>query len=309
MHAVLSIALPVFAVIAVGFFAGKRHILSKEDAAALNRLVFNFSMPAALFVLTSNISTMTVVHLKLALSYAIASFIVITIAYHASKKIFALTPQEAGAHAFASTLGNAVFLGLPIALSIPLWAENFVVLMLIEGVLIIAIAAVLMSPRGNTSLSGALLKPFRNPLVAAMALGLLFSGISEILNIGLPETLTNFLDILGRAAGPTALFSLGLFLATNKITKFDAIVGRIGAIFLMKMAVLPAITLGCLFLLGVYEPTIIGPAALFTLVPTGVGAYIMASQYKNYTSECAAAVATTTAFSVVTISTLLAFFA
>jgi len=306
MNAVISIALPVFSVIAVGIIAGKMRILSSTDTGALNRFVFNFAMPAALFNLTVNAAPLSTIHFKLASAYGVASLMTISITYWISKKLFSLNKQEAGAHAFASTLGNAVFLGLPIALSIPHWAENFVVLMLIEGTLIISIAAALMSPGTQNSKLDLLIKPLRNPLVFAMIAGFIISIFLRAFDLTLPESIITFLNILGHAAGPTALFSMGLFLATSAESTISKVTGRIATIFTAKMVALPVVTIAILKFIDIDDPSIIGPAALFTLVPTGIGTYIMASQYKVYVTEVAAAIAFTTMVSIFTISALLA---
>jgi len=72
------------------------------------------------------------------------------------------------------------------------------------------------------------------------------------------------------------------------------------------MVALPVVTIAILKFIDIDDPSIIGPAALFTLVPTGIGTYIMASQYKVYVTEVAAAIAFTTMVSIFTISALLA---
>ena len=309
MSAILSIALPVFAVIAAGMVGGRLGILPKTDVAALNRFVFNFAMPAALFGLTSKADPLTISQLTFAAGYAIVAIIVIFSTYFFAKRFFQLNQQEAGAHALTSILGNAVFLGLPIALKIPGWAENFVVLMLVEGVFIIAIGAALMSPRSKGGPLSYLSRPFRNPLVAAMLAGLAFSMISHPFGFDLPGPVRSFFDILGTAAGPTALFSLGLFLATNPPPQISAVGGKVATIVIVKMIILPVLTLGMLYFMGITDPTLIGPAALFTLVPTGVAVFVFANQYGYYATESAAAIAVTTAISVLTISGVLAILA
>ena len=235
--------------------------------------------------------------------------IVMFAAYGLGRRILTLGDQEAGAHAFASTLGNAVFLGLPIALAVPGWAENFVVLMLAEGVLVIAVGAAMMSPRDQGGLLQFAQRPFKNPLVIAMLAGLAFSQIGAFFGAALPQPVSNFFDILGRAAGPTALFSLGVFLMTTDFPPLGKVARNVAIIGAMKMIVLPILTLSGLTLLGLTANSFVGPAALFTLVPTAVGAYIMASQYQRYETETAAAVAVTTLLSIFSISAVLALFA
>ena len=127
---------------------------------------------------------------------------------------------------------------------------------------------------------------------------------------GVPFTgpVRTFFDLLGRAAGPTALFSLGLFLATHQFPAFKNVAGRISLIAVTKMGVLPVVALTTAHFLGVTDPTYRGALTLFVAVPSGVGCFVLASQYKVYESETAAAVLLTTLLSVLTISTVLVAF-
>lgn len=310
MSAVISVALPVFAIIAAGALAGRVKIMGVADSAALNTFVLRFAMPAALFGLTAGSAPPGREDLAIVLAYGGASLVVIFGAYFLSRPLFRLAPQEAGAHAVASTLGNAVFLGLPIALSISGWERPFVSLMLIEGTLIIAISSALIAPRMKDAatfpkLIGYLTGPFKNPLVIGMAGGFMYAAL------GLPFSgpAETFFSLLGRAAGPTALFSLGLFLVTHPMPPLKSVGARITAIAAAKLAVLPAIALSLAALLGVKDPTYLGALALFLFVPSGVVSFVFASQAGVYKTEAAAAVLTTTLLSVVTISAVLFYFA
>ncbi|HBS32664.1 MAG TPA: hypothetical protein DEA40_13135, partial [Parvularcula sp.] len=151
MSAVIDVALPVFAVIGVGFAAGRFNLAGADDAAALNRFVFRFGFPAALFALMSKATGLGGDDGLLALSYGVTAVAVMGLAYALARRMFNLDPQDAGAHAFASVLGNAVFLGLPIALGVEGWARPFVTLMLVEGIVIISVGAVLMAPRDKSA--------------------------------------------------------------------------------------------------------------------------------------------------------------
>jgi len=311
MDAAFNIALPVFGIIAAGMLAGRFGFMDGADAQVLNKYVFRFAMPAALFGLTASTAPPGLADARLALSYAIAGFTIIFGVYFLSKALFSLSRQEAGAHAFSSTLGNAVFLGLPIALSIEGWARPFVVLMLVEGIFIIAAGAAMMSPKSSDDGLSLLklgerifISAFRNPLVAGAAAGMAVS----VAGLSLPGPASSFFTILGRAAGPTALFSLGLFLATHKFPAIGAVAGKVSAIAAAKMLALPAIAIGAAYMLGIRDGHALAALSLFTLVPTGVGAFIMASQYKIYTTETAAAVSVTTVLSLLTITGVLMVF-
>lgn len=311
MNAVLNVAFPVFAVIAAGFLAGRLALAGAEDSAALNRFVFRFGFPAALFALMSGASGMTAKDAKAALAYGAAALAVMALSYVLARNIFRAAPEDAGAHAFASVIGNAVFLGLPIAMGIEGWARPFVTLMLVEGILIIAVGAAIMSPRGGEKKPLAdraralILRPLGNPLVAAAIAGFLFAS----LGLTLPAPMRSAFELVGRAAGPVALFSLGLFFATRAMPPLSQTLGRSLAIATMKMLALPALSLLALSALGVADPAYRGALALFTCVPTAVAAFVMASQNRRYVDETAAAIAVTTALSILSIGVVLIMFA
>ncbi len=314
MSAVLAVALPVFAVIAAGLIAGRRRILPADDVAALNRFVFRLAMPTALFGLVAGADPLGAETAILAGVYAVAAAAALAAGYAIGRAAFGLSPPEAGAHAFASTLGNAVFLGLPIALSIEGWAPAFVSLMLVEGVLVIAAGAALMDANPDKRLTDYFAAPLRNPLVVAMIAGAAVSAARAGLAAAgapnaIPQPVEAFLSILGRAAGPTALISLGLFLATTPRPPLSEVGGKVAAVFAVKLIALPAMMFAGLALTGLGgRPEFAGPAMLFALVPSGVGSFVMASQYGVYAREAAAAIAVTTAASVFTVAAALALY-
>lgn len=309
MSQVFTVALPVFAVIAAGLFAGRMKLMSLSDSDTLNKFVFRFAMPCALFGLTAGTTPPGKADLAIGFSYGAGALSAILGAYFLSQRFFGLTKQEAGAHALSSTLGNAVFLGLPIALAMDGWARPFVSAMLIEGTIVIAILTALISPRKEDGHAleramGSFAGPLKNPLIIGMLLGFIYSA----LGIPFVAPVKTFFDLLGRAAGPTALFSLGVFLATHEFPAFRSVAGRVSMIALTKMALLPTIALAVAAMIGVNDPHYWGALALFVFTPSAVGAFVMASQYRVYTSEAAVAVSFTTILSVLTISAVLAVF-
>mgnify|MGYP002817975136 CR=1 FL=1 len=89
---------------------------------------------------------------------------------------------------------------------------------------------------------------------------------------------------------------------------FKDVAGRVSLITATKMVLLPAVALGTAVLLGVQNPDYWGALALFVLVPSGVGCFVIVSQYGVYKSETAAAIAFTMMLSVLTVSGVLVVF-
>src|SRR5260221_11889206 len=53
MNALINVVLPVFGIILTGYLAGRLEVLGRDSAAALNRFVFYFAVPPALFIATA----------------------------------------------------------------------------------------------------------------------------------------------------------------------------------------------------------------------------------------------------------------
>ncbi len=50
MNALINVVPPVFGIILTGYLAGRLEVLGPDSAAALNRFVFYFALPPALFL-------------------------------------------------------------------------------------------------------------------------------------------------------------------------------------------------------------------------------------------------------------------
>ena len=309
MSPVFAVAAPVFATALIGFFAGRARLLNKDDAASLNKFVVQVAVPIALFGLTASAGPLGQKELSLVSAYAIGMLCAIFGGYFVSQILFGLSKPEAGAHGFSSTLGNAIFLGLPIALSIEGWAAPFVSIMLIEGVFVMGIGITLISPRregdARTRLMGIFAAPLKSPIVIAMIAGFLYS------TAGLPFSgpFKTFTDFFAHAGGPIALFSLGFFFATRPIPALGSRWWRVATVAIVKLCVLPTVALSLAYWFGVSDPAFLGALALFCFLPTGVFAFILASQFGVYEEEAATAVTVTSILSLVTISGVLTVFA
>ena len=306
MDAVINIALPIFAIIAAGVIAARLGIFSANDQRVLNSFVFKAAMPAALFGLTAGANAPTVTDARLGLAFLIGSFCSMALVYTSMQKFFRASSGDASGHALASGLGNAIFIGIPIALSVDGWIRPFSVLILAEGIFVIGFGSLLIAHAtgGKADPFAVVASTLKNPLIAALLLGVFWS----LTGMPFEGPAERFFQFFGRAAGPTALFAIGLFFATHQFPNLRDIAGRVSLIVFAKMFVLPFIALSTAYLLGIRDPDEIGALALFVCVPSAVGAFIIASQHNAGQTEVAATALASTFVSLVTISVVLTLF-
>jgi hypothetical protein len=305
MTVVIAVALPVFALIAAGFLAGLLKVATEADSEALNRFVFRFGFPAALFSLMAGSAPLSLDDLRFGTIYAAAAFAALALAYLIARKAFALPAREAGAQAFASVIGNAVFLGLPIALGVDGWARPYAVLMLFEGLFIMGAGAALLGAGEGGLVRAFIIRPLTTPIIV----GSLCGAIVAAAGLALPQPIREFLSLLGRAAGPVGLFSIGVFLAARRKSPLAPLGPRIAAVAAVKLVALPGLALALFSAFAPGDAHAKGALALFTLTPTAATAYVMASQFGHSARETAAFIAATTILSLITISYALIAFA
>jgi predicted permease len=138
----------------------------------------------------------------------------------------------------------------------------------------------------------------RNPLPMSIALGIVASGAG----MPIPTPVEKWLDLMGAAAAPCALFAIGLFLSDKSIKSGLAEAGLATLIKLLLQPLLAALILPFFIDLGSVAGRV---ALLMASLPTAANAFVLAKQFDTSVEQNTASVLLSTAFSVVTVSALL----
>lgn len=307
MDALLNVAFPVFAIVLAGYGGARFGLLGEAAAAALNRFVYYFALPSLLFVFTARAPVATVLNWPFIFTI-IGSTAATAVVAVLVKRLFLRreTATETTMFGLAAIFANTGYMG------VPLFATAFGP----EGTLPAIVATMLgtiislggamgaldatAAPDGSFvstvgRIAGGLV---RNPLIVAPVLGLLVS----LAGWPLPAPIGNFLDLLAAAAGPAALFALGLSLHGRPL---DGDMAEIAWATVLKLVVHPAAA----WLLAVHvfalEPFWANAAVLLMALPTGALVFVVAQQYGVYVRRASTTIVVATAGSVVTVSVLL----
>ncbi|MBB4659204.1 AEC family transporter [Parvularcula dongshanensis] len=310
MPSVSTILIPLFGCIAVGVASGAWRLFGWSEARVLSRFVFLVAMPITVLSFTRKAEVPNLAYAGLVGGYLLATMLSAGAAFLLSRKLLGLTVQEAGAAVFATTCGNAVFLGLPIALAVGSWAPPFLMLMICEGLFVFALGTSLMTwpapgaapPRGGvlgTSL-GAAWRAGRNPIVLAFLIGLSL----DVLGFEWPEPVGRFLDLFGGVAGPAGLFVLGLMLALLPGRQSELNPRALAALLPVKLAVYPGLCGGFVWLFT-RDPVLTQTALLFTALPPAVASIVQSAHYRRYEAGTAALVGSGTLIGLATVTLLL----
>ena len=306
LQTILNTALPFFALIFCGYGAGRFRLLSEASVAGVNAFVFYFALPAFIFNLLATSPLADVVNGPFVAAYLGTGLVVFAVAAILGRLLFKVRRSEAALQGSAAVLGNTGYMGIPLVAAafgdraaIPL-----VLGLTLEATVLIPLTIILVEAQKGLdaglsqllgSVAGAMV---RNPIIIAIFTGVLVSAMS----LGLPTPIENFTDLLGRAAGPCALFALGATLTSFPISTG---IGEVSYMTVFKLLVHPAAIWFATTRLFDVDPLWASVAILGASLPVAANVFIVARQYDTYVDRTSSAILVSTAISVVTVSALL----
>ncbi len=296
--------LPFFAIIGLGYWAGRTRFFSEEATAYLTKFVFYFALSAMIFRFAANLPFAEIYNGRLIVGYlggTLFAYLVATLVAVLRGLDRATTAIEAQ----CAAIGNVGFLGLPmLALLFGEAAIGPVMLVLtVDLVVFSSLIVILINSRNDqgtlwATLRMVLLGLLRNPMIVSISLGMAWSALA----LPIPAAMNDFLTILGGAATPGALFAIGASLAGKSAERV-----RIAAwLSFCKLVVHPAsVAVAVLILLpldGYSAAVVISAAAL----PVAGNVYILAQYFGVAPQRASAAILLSTTVGIVTIPLVIA---
>lgn len=300
---VINIVLPVFGIVAAGYLCGRRGLLGEDASTALNLFVYWIALPALLFKAMATIELASVFNFAFLAGFGGALAILWIVAIVLSRVLFRLTLAQAALHGMNGVYANTGYIGIPLAVTA--FGEEAalpaIIATVINTAFVVGLAIVLIetgNKRGGSP-SGLFrtvaLRMAGNPMLSAPVLGLLYAATG----LHLPTPATTFLSLLAAAAGPCALFSIGLFMVGKPQS---AGLLEVGAMTMTKLVLHPILT--ALFVLALIPNNALWAkvAILMAALPTGTGSYVLAQAYGEYVLRTSSAILLTTLLSVVSVA-------
>jgi predicted permease len=302
MDALISVAIPVFGVILTGYVAARFELLGADSAAALNRFVFYFALPPALFIFTARAPIAETFNWPFIGAFVGGSLVTLMLALFVGRFWLLQDVATLGIAGFASVQANVVFMGLPLMLTAygPSGALPTIIAALCLTILFICgTIAILEAARSPGSWSIRLMAAsttsvFRNPAVVSPLLGILFA----LTGLTLPKAVSNYLDLMAAVVGPGALFALGLSLVDRKVGHRREVIW----LSTLKLVVNPLATFALVTWILVMDPLWATAAVLLSAMPTGANVFVIAQRYDVHVATASSTIVVSTGLSVVTIS-------
>ena len=296
--------LPFFALIGLGYGAGVTRFFTPEATAWLTKFVFYFALSAMLFRFSANLSFGDIFDTQFMMAYLWATAFVYGIAT-AVAFIRGLSVEEAAIEAQCAVIGNVGFLGIPML--VMLMGEGAIVpvmqVLAVDLIIFGSLIVILITGGRDGRVQWAILKTvglglLKNPMIVSICVGLAWSAAQ----LPIPTPLNDFMAILGAAATPGALFAIGASLASKSAERVSVAVWLSTAKLVLHPA---AVALSALVLFPV-APYAAGVMIAAAALPVAGNVYILAQHYGVAPQRVSASILISTAFSIVTVSAVIA---
>ncbi len=306
MQAILNVAFPIFGVILTGYLAGRWRLLGAEATAALNAFVSWFALPVLFFGTLARTPVARVLDPALIAGFGLAVMATFMLSMLVTWMVARSGLASMSLQAIAASWGNVGYMGVPLCIAAfgeqglpPAMLTVIVtaVISMVFGVMLIELEVAAGHGPVRTFFRAAW-NVAKNPLPLSIAAGIVYSA----LGLPVPVPVEKWIDLLGAAAAPCALFAIGLFLSDKSIKSG---ILEAGFATFIKLLLQPLLALA---IVPAFVPidSVAGKVALvMAALPTASNAFVLAKQFDISVEQNTASILFSTAFSVLTVSALL----
>lgn len=304
MLPILLKTLPFFALIGVGYWAGRVRFFTPEATAYLTKFVFYFALSAMLFRFAANLSLGEIYSTPFVLAYLLGCGAVYALATLVAR-LRRVSVEEAAVEAQCAVIGNTGFLGIPmfVVLLGPQAAGPMLMTLAIDLIVFSSLITLIITGMRQGRMSWAVFRALgmgllKNPMIVSMVLGLLWSSSG----VPVPGPLNEFLALLGAAATPGALFAIGASLATKSAERMEVAAW----LSFCKLVLHPAAVAFAALVVFEVEREAAGVMIAASALPVAGNVYILAQHYGVAPQRVSATILISTAISILTITGVIA---
>lgn len=303
MQDVITLALPFFGLILIGFAAGKLKNLPEAGLSWMNFFVVYLALPALFFRLLSETPFEQLANVSFVAATTFTTYIVFAISFCIGVVATRGSIGESTILGIAGAYSNVGYMGPGLMLAV-LGEQATVPTALIlafDNALMFILAPLLMAlaRTDNETFLGTLRKIvyriFTHPFILATIAGVLAAA----LELRPPEAINTTLLYLSNAAAPCALFAMGVNIALRPMGRIPV---ELPLVLSVKLVLHPLLIFLLLSWLGGFDPNWVATAVLMSCLPPATNVFVIAQQYGTYVQRASSFVLLGTAVSIVTVT-------
>lgn len=293
---VVALVVPIFLILLLGYMLRKLRFVDESFAGQLNRIAYHITLPVLLFTKTAAVEPSELLHAPTMVGYPLT---VLAVGTFSGLLTIALARGQRGAFVQGAFRTNLAYLGLPIAVSALGESSTAIAAVIVAtgtvtNTVLSIVALRLYNAAGGADVLRRLAGVVSNPLVIAIALGLL----TATAGIELPAAIAATLELLARMSLPAILLVVGFSLS---FTRIRADLGATITASLIKLALMPALAWLIMTALFNADDTTRAVVVLLAAMPTAITSQSFARAFDADESLTAGVVSLSTLLAVVTI--------
>jgi malonate transporter and related proteins len=306
LEQVVSLAMPFFGLILLGYVGGKLVRTPEAGLAWLNNFILYFALPALFFSLVSRTPFHELAQWSFVLTTTFTTFAIFTIGFAVAYWATRSDIRQSTMWGALGSYSNVGYMGpgLTLAALGPAATTPTALIFTFDCILIFTLVPLMMAlARGGeiklVSMLGEIAQSILlHPFIIATAAGVL----AAYFEFQPPEAIDTTLEYLAAAAAPCALFAMGVTVALRPIKR---VAPELPLLALLKLIAHPALVLVLLSLIGTFDPVWIYTAVLMAGLPPALNVFILAQQYGVYIERASSGILIGTVLSVFTLTTIL----
>ena len=304
MDPVSKIIIPFFALIFFGFIAARRGWVPPAAVPAFNGFLLYFAVPALLFRFASTAAFAEIMNGRFFVAYTFAGLVTLLAVIAFARDVMGARLRDAAFYGLAASATNIGYLAIPLLVALlGASAASPAMLATVAEMTIVASVAVALSQLDSNQSAGwrkaardAIARAATNPFLISIVVGAAFSALRWKLPTPIDETM----NLLANAAGPCALFAIGVSLYRPGATQGVALIALPVA---GKLLLHPLVVWLALMAVGVDRFTIT-VGVLTAALPTAGWVFIFAQRYESDVARISTALVASTALAAITFSVL-----
>ncbi len=306
MADIITLLLPFFGLIVIGYIAAKSIEQPAEALGWMNTFIIYAALPALFFKLVSRTPLEQLTRLDFVFGAIGATYLVFLAIFLIGFFVRRNSLADCTIQSFAGSYGNIGYMGPGLALLAFGEAAAVPVALIVcfENAAHFVVAPAMMAasggdrrPAGRVAVD-IVAKVALHPFIISMALGFCAAAAA----VQPPEAFQRLVDYLAQAAAPCALFAMGVTLALRPIKRVPVEIGYIAG---FKLILHPLVTYTVLSAIGSFDPIWIYSATLLAALPTATNVFVISQQYHVWQERASASILVITVASVLTLPMLL----
>lgn len=306
MQQVLTLSMPFFGLIFLGYLGGKLVHHPQDGLAWLNTFIVYFALPALFFQLLSETPFEQLAQWSFVLTTTFATYCVFTLAFVVGFLVTRGNIRESTVQALIGSYSNIGYMGpgLTLAALGPAATVPTALIFCFDNAMLFTLVPLLMALGRDDHVNGLQMafgiakRVLLHPFILATIAGVL----AAYFEFRPPEAVDRLLTYLRSAAAPCALFAMGVTVALRPIKRVPA---ELPALIFIKLILHPILVLVLLSLVGAFDPIWVYTAVLMSALPPALNVFVLAQQYQTYVERASSSILIGTVVSIFTLTSVL----